>query len=567
MFRSTPLRFELFQYNAECRFMDIDSDVVDITLVINGNGEVPDQLRPVIRQINIHSDFIFVFIPNFIPNSVTSILIFDDDGSAFDPYDHRIHFDQVLPDSVTYLRFPILKDVSWRTNNYTLPKNLIPLTRNIKELDLGTMALDGKVEDFPPCLTNLTLSQQYSPSKAITKLKDLMYLQRLSINFNRLYKIDSAFFPKTLESLTMTIYQEIYNGLLPPNLVELKLINPEPIEMGSFPASLTKLKLFKFNQPLVPGFLPPQLKSLSLELNSQILPNNLQVLKTGDSFDQQLDVNVLPSSLTSLIFGPLFSFPIKRGVLPESITDLNLGSSFNHEIGVGVLPSKLLRLDLGYDYNQPIKANTLPPKLSVLFISPFYNQPLEPNVLPPSIKQLALGQLFDYPLEQGSLPPSLTYLVLPLNYNQPIKPNVIPNTVTHLGFSHSSNPAPDLHIIPTGVKTLIFSNINYNSPIEKGFIPSTVTKISINFSYTQSLIPPNTLPNSIKTLTFYRKPKERLLPSVLPSSLTRLNLYYSDNNDTSQLITPESLPITLKSLCVTPPFLSKNLFKFPIIIK
>lgn len=132
-----------------------------------------------------------------------------------------------------------------------------------------------------------------------------------------------------------------------------------------------------FNQPILPGVLPPLLTHLvfragfNQSIGHGVLPPTLKYLAFFFDFDQPIERGVLPSSLTSLHFGFDFNQPLAPGVLPSSLTSLEFGYKFNQPILPGVLPPSLTSLEFGYHFNQQLTADSSPPSLRVVKLSKF----------------------------------------------------------------------------------------------------------------------------------------------------------------------------------------------------
>jgi len=109
-----------------------------------------------------------------------------------------------------------------------------------------------------------------------------------------------------------------------------------------------------------------------------IVPNSLEFLTFGDTFNQPIDI--LPNSLKSLTFGNNFNQPIKKNILPNGLKFLTFGFYFNQPFTEGTLPNSLISLSFGVCFNQSLK-NILPNNLESLMLGFYFDQPLE-NILP-----------------------------------------------------------------------------------------------------------------------------------------------------------------------------------------
>ena len=131
---------------------------------------------------------------------------------------------------------------------------------------------------------------------------------------------------------------------------------------------------FKFNQ---------RIKEYSLPLNLEEL-----LFEKGSEFNTEINENVLPSNLRILKLGYFFNKKIKVNVLPKNLEDLYLGFNYNQEINEKVLPEKLKVLEFGNAYNKIINENLLPKNLEVIIFGYNYNQYIKEYVLPNSLRTI-----------------------------------------------------------------------------------------------------------------------------------------------------------------------------------
>ncbi|EFA78974.1 hypothetical protein PPL_08442 [Heterostelium album PN500] len=122
---------------------------------------------------------------------------------------------------------------------------------------------------------------------------------------------------------------------------------------------------------------------------SCVLPVNLTSISFDHRFEEPLLAGYLPPNLKKLKFewNPNFNQPIKAGVFPNTLEKLVFGESFNQRLEPNVLPSSLTYLELGYDYSQTLQVGSLPPNLRVLII--YGNSKISSDgVLPQSLSTL-----------------------------------------------------------------------------------------------------------------------------------------------------------------------------------
>ena len=186
-----------------------------------------------------------------------------------------------------------------------------------------------------------------------------------------------------------------------------------------------------FNQPILPGMLPPNLTDLTFgrdfnfPIGIDVLPTHLKRLTFGVYFDSDV---IFPPELEYLTFGSRFNQPIRK--LPLTLKHLVFGIQFDQYIVVGMLPTCLLLLTFGNMFNKPISPGVLPDNLQILIFGNTFNQQLKS--LPSCLKQLTFGSDFDQQLVVGLLPFGLEQLTLGTGFAWPLLAGTFPSTLQHL---------------------------------------------------------------------------------------------------------------------------------------
>ena len=78
-------------------------------------------------------------------------------------------------------------------------------------------------------------------------------------------------------------------------------------------------------------------------IESNVLPQSLQILDLGQRFDQKMVKDLLPQNLHTLKLGIYFNKSIPVGIFPEFLHTLKFSCDFNRTLDVGVLPEKIGR--------------------------------------------------------------------------------------------------------------------------------------------------------------------------------------------------------------------------------
>ncbi len=349
-------------------------------------------------------------------------------------------------------------------------------------------------------------------SPYLTK-SDVQYI--LSVNRKMQNLFTNAMFQKT----RYTLYNVLKFPLEKISKVEHVIIyDYESSDMGKnnivFLTNLKSLVIKSINQELS-SFNPITFPSKLLKLSISFaivplfleLPNNLQELSLGWTFDQPLKPGFLPMSLKVLDFGTNFNQSIESLNILVNLIHLKLGWCFNHPIIQ--LPPNLLSLEMiGYNRDLP----NLPPHLEKLVLGTFnalipigvlpsslkklkckeYTQKLTNGVLPKDLECLTLEKCDDY--ESNSLPKNLKYLKLPIAkglFPFPDKVQVL----------HICSFSPNL-ILPI---SLIELHLNHWSNIYVDVVPTltnlTKLKIGLHIALPYPKMNMNKLPDSLKEIT------------------------------------------------------------------
>ncbi|EGC40552.1 hypothetical protein DICPUDRAFT_73911 [Dictyostelium purpureum] len=345
---------------------------------------------------------------------------------------------------------------------------------------------------------------------------------------------------------------------LPPSLTSLAIATNQEFSNGTFPKSLTCLKLYGFKNSITPGLFDSivdlKLSSFDQPLKSGDLPNTCKKLNLG-LYNHPIQPNILPPHLETLELIK-YSHPIPHGSLPESITELymfrfdqplsNILSPlkslktltldrFNQEISIETFPSSIETINLG-SFNQVLKPNVLLSSITKLNLSNYFH-PLEPQIIPANVQHLEIG---GSSFGKHIFPHSLKTLSLTGPHGI-LSENDIPASVTHLGFGRSRVTNFQDISIPPSIKILELP-LYYNQPLQAGFIPDSVADLTFS-SYYNHPLQEGVLPESITRITFGFRYNQPLDTNTIPQSVTQIRL-----NDTYKHPIPESLSSRISNI-------------------
>ncbi|KAN0000301.1 hypothetical protein ACTFIZ_000740 [Dictyostelium cf. discoideum] len=293
--------------------------------------------------------------------------------------------------------------------------------------------------------------------------------------------------------------------LIPNSVKSLSLDINNQLVVGDIKDGLTSLKFGKrFDQKLTPGLLVTDgslvefnsgsaFKNGDISLQVGSIASSIKSLTFGESFNSIINVNVLPEGLVKLRFKG-FNKMIVKNSLPNSLLELEFGGNFNRAISAhGTLPKSLTSLTLGIEFTHVIYRGTLPPTLKKLVIqSTAFNQKFENKSLPDSLEHLEFikNGFFNQPIADNFLPPNLKTLILPEQWSNNFQPILA-------------------HQLPTNLTDLQFYSNECSLFLQNDSIPSTVLNLRINGILSDHY-------------NFTRDPVKKLKGSIVPSSITSI---------------------------------------------
>lgn len=125
------------------------------------------------------------------------------------------------------------------------------------------------------------------------------------------------------------------------------------------------------------------------------LPDSLESLAFGRSFDHSLENSEFPRCLRSLTFGGDFNQSLENVKFPECLESLTFGRAFNQRLHRVKFPDVLQSLVFGNDFNQSLEVHVaqfkLPQGLQHLAFGCKFNQSLTKVQLPHTLQSLAFG--------------------------------------------------------------------------------------------------------------------------------------------------------------------------------
>lgn len=300
---------------------------------------------------------------------------------------------------------------------------------------------------------------------------------------------------------------------------------------------------------------------------------------------------MLPQNLEYLCFGYSFNKPLGFGSIPKNIKILKFGRHFDQDISFCSYLDNLIELEFDFFFNQYIPP--LPKSLRSLKFGHHFNKFIRKGILPEGLEYLEFGELFgcrsfsdrdiSINLEKGSLPNTLKYLKFSERYTyKEDLLDIIPSGLVMLKIYEGLNRQGEVLKLPSTLcidlvrvkftpvfqegtkainiesnlfyrdhelaiklpKSLEFLSIkNFSEPITKIFDWDSLNRVKRLHIYSNSGIPiePGKAPSSIKLIdsdSFYQS-----LHRILPEGLEILKINYFD-----QPINSGDLPRTLTVL-------------------
>ena len=297
--------------------------------------------------------------------------------------------------------------------------------------------------------------------------------------------------------------------------------------LGSYlPDSIKKMNIINdFNNPI---------GQIINDSAISFLPNSLEGLLIRGTFNQSLGENgksYLPNSLKSLQINSRFYRPfgeLGTSYLPESIENFCFGelyviNSYDwSKVEPYEFPNSIKHMTIHNDIDSELKPNVLPNKLETLFIQTENITYIQDNI-PQTITDLtihtrSLGAYDNFNVH--CIPPNLQKLNICVTALQKLNSGDLPLTLEKLKICNCKNDYyyNHEHVIPKSVKKLEICCDN-NFEIKTGFIPNGMKKVVF---HNRCVIEPNSIPDSIETISFRAYRYDRLSIGAIPNSVKKL---------------------------------------------
>jgi hypothetical protein len=123
------------------------------------------------------------------------------------------------------------------------------------------------------------------------------------------------------------------------------------------------------------------------------LPETLQTLTFGNTFNRKLQGMTFPSNLVSLTFGEHFNQNLVGVTFPNNLQSLTFGEQFNQNLEGVTFPNNLLRLTFGKKFNQNLEDVILPSNLQSLTFDLCFDQNLGGMTFPKNLQSLTSAHI------------------------------------------------------------------------------------------------------------------------------------------------------------------------------
>ncbi|GAM27312.1 hypothetical protein SAMD00019534_104870 [Acytostelium subglobosum LB1] len=262
---------------------------------------------------------------------------------------------------------------------------------------------------LPKSIRRLSFGYQYNQPLARGTIPDRLECLSFSDLFNQ--PIEVGVLPITLVDLSFgsTFDQSLAPRSLPPNLKHLILSERfSGLGVGTLPSSLLSLKMNLIQgQLLLPDYLPAHMTSLTLTVGH-------------NSWNGRLEPGVLPASLTYLALWN-FQEQLVKGVLPPNLkifkaTGYNVNCCCRE---VGTIPDSVEEIDLASNsfIGLPLVPGYLPPRLRSLKMTGHVPTSIPAHFFPSTLQSIEFPSGYNHALPPNALPPSATYLKLSVSFD------------------------------------------------------------------------------------------------------------------------------------------------------
>ncbi|KAM9990138.1 hypothetical protein ACTFIY_006180 [Dictyostelium cf. discoideum] len=382
----------------------------------------------------------------------------------------------LIPESVKYLRIGDFYR-GWSFKDYFQNGN----GKNLTSLDLGNCFTQEIIPNLlPPNLVELTIGSQFSRELKVNSLPNTLQYLYIGHSFDVEFSSEGIL-PNSLTDLRLASYNQPFRGNILSNLQNLK-----------------KLILPRFNQLIYPGFLPQSLQflrfgySFESKIKENSLPNNLKYFKIQSDWKQYIQPKLFPISLKSLKFKSysmnLANLPINLKYL--KIKQLNNKSLNNKNVSIiSKVKNKINNSNNNSINNNNNNNNNNFNNLISLKIG-LFNKIIYPNDLPNGLTNLELKN-FNQNLKPSALPNTIKYLKLRdfNNGGKPLKKDCLPQQLKRLEFSIFNQ---SIEWLPNECLEVIYLGSSFNQPIAEGILPKTLKFLEISCStYDKDIQLPN----------------------------------------------------------------------------
>ncbi|EFA83125.1 hypothetical protein PPL_03915 [Heterostelium album PN500] len=297
-----------------------------------------------------------------------------------------------------------------RSFNQPLPPDCLPASLTSLVLG-GSFNQPLQPNSLPNSLTHLDLGAKYSQPLQVNTLPPR--LKHLFLGGSYHLPIEKGVIPATVESLKNLPIQSLENVPTTVKKISFSISHSNHrLKLSDFPTTITKVDF----------------RHCFTLQECGALPATVRKLKLG-SFSQPLKIDTIPPAVEYLELAYKHSEPLEPNILPTSIKTLNLRYQLNQPLAKGCIPSSVESLKLNCIYPDQIRPGVIPNSVKHLHLKD--TDGLSVGSIPPSVNILSFSR-FSGKLENGVIPDTVQQLIIPIDYFNIYKINALPKAIRNI---------------------------------------------------------------------------------------------------------------------------------------
>ncbi|KAN0042603.1 hypothetical protein ACTA71_011411 [Dictyostelium dimigraforme] len=248
-----------------------------------------------------------------------------------------------------------------------------------------------------------------------------------------------------------------------------------------------------------------------------------------------IEEKTIPTSVHTIYFG-VGCLLNNINVIPNSVKTIKFQNLEKEALKVGVLPSNLSSIEFNDKFNQPFEIGVLPSTIKSIEFGNSFNQSLKSKyTLPINLTSIEFGYCFNKTFDFHTLI-NVATLILGDSFNKTLDKCKFPPNLTNLTFGEKFNQfIPGDYFLDLPLKTLKFG-YEFDQLLDDTVLPSTLTSLDLGCSGNFTTF---TLLNQLETLKMGSRKSKPIEHYKLPiNSLKEISYYHFNNEEFKKRVTP-----------------------------